>query len=1175
MVPPAANSCTWSNLTNGDTYTVTVTARNEVGTSPASAGADVVPQVDVPNSPGEPNALALDGKAVVSWTAPSGGGTPLSYTATAIPGGQTCEATAPDLTCDVTGLTNGTDYTFTVSATNPGGTSDESVASNSVTPGPVFATTWDTRNTTTGSSGASRVRLPLVADGTYDFVIAWGDGTVSNIISSDVDPDNLNALTHSYSEQGVKNITITGTINGWNLRDGVAGAFERNKLTGVTTWGPLRLGTPSTQGHYFADAEKLTVTATDELDMTGTTSLAGAFSGAGLFNGDISGWDVAAVTDFSETFAGATSFNQDIGGWDTGNATTMAGMFAGATAFNQDLSTWDTGSVTAVEGMFAGATSFNGGVATLVTSAVTSTSDLFSGATAFNQDVSGWDVSSVTDASRTFEGASAFNQDLSDWDTSAVTSMSDMFSGAAAFNQDLSSWDYEGVTRFHDFLTGSSLGIHNYNLLLARMAGQDVQPDLSEGATEADRTIGFAPAQYSVGPPTTDRDTLVGRGFTITDGGQTNQNIPDAPTGVLPTSATGDTATVTWVAPNDNNSDILGYTVVARHKTDPGTYPDLVCESATTECLFDNTLATGYENYLFIVTATNEIGTSAPSATAAPDTPAQPSVVAGDGKVTVSIPPPTEGAAPSSYTVTASPGGAECEIPVPATSCEVTGLANGTTYTVTAIASNWVGNSPVSLPSDDVIPGKVFATTWRTSNTSAGSSNADQITLPLTSGGTYDFYVAWGDGSTDHITSYNQAEVTHTYAQAGTKSVSITGTITGWRFNAQGDRLKLLDVSTWGPLRLGNTGGYFYGAANLTVTATDALDLTGTTTMFNAFYGAAAFNGSVANWNVASVTDMTNAFRGTSSFTGTGLATWDVGAVEQFDAMFEGSAVSTYSGDWDTSAAVDMNRMFAGATQFNHDISGWDVDLVEDFSGMLSGATTFNQDLAAWDTSSATDMSGMFQGSAMDTTRSVAGWDIDQVTTFENLFRNNPNLTGDAAVPWYNALLLGWEPQIGADAAVTLTVCGAADTDGDSCGAGAPEYSTGPAAEARQDLLDRGWSIADGGPSDLNVPDQIVDVETEDGVEADSTDVSWPAPAANGSAITGYTVYAVSKSDHDDRTECASALETRRHVRVQHGGLPVQRDRHKRDRDVDPVGDRGAGRSGGTHRDSGQWPHRC
>jgi len=92
-------------------------------------------------APGSATAVTAtpgNGKATVTWTAPANdGGSPItSYSVTANPGGQTAVVTGtpPATTAALTGLSNGTAYTFTVTATNAIGTGSASVASAPVTP---------------------------------------------------------------------------------------------------------------------------------------------------------------------------------------------------------------------------------------------------------------------------------------------------------------------------------------------------------------------------------------------------------------------------------------------------------------------------------------------------------------------------------------------------------------------------------------------------------------------------------------------------------------------------------------------------------------------------------------------------------------------------------------------------------------------------------------------------------------------------------------------------------------------------------------------------------------------------------------------------------------------------------------------------------------------------------
>ena len=157
----------------------------------------------IPDIPTGVTATAGNGQATVSFTAPSSnGGSPITgYTATSNPGGKTGKitgATAAPIT--VTGLVNGTAYTFTVTATNAKGTGPASAPSNSVTPiGPPGAPTIGTA--TAGNAQA-----------TVSFTSPASNG--GSPITGYTATSNPGGKTGTITGATAAPITVTGLTNG-------------------------------------------------------------------------------------------------------------------------------------------------------------------------------------------------------------------------------------------------------------------------------------------------------------------------------------------------------------------------------------------------------------------------------------------------------------------------------------------------------------------------------------------------------------------------------------------------------------------------------------------------------------------------------------------------------------------------------------------------------------------------------------------------------------------------------------------------------------------------------------------------------------------------------------------------------------------------------------------------
>jgi len=391
----------------------------------------------------------------------------------------------------------------------------------------------------------------------------------------------------------------------------------------------------------------------------------------------------------------------------------------------------------------------------------------------------------------------------------------------------------------------------------------------------------------------------------------------------------------------------------------------------------------------------------------------------------------------------------------------------GLSVTCQVTGTNAVG-SAIGI-SNSITPTAVpFAFTANTNNTSTGSSTATQFKLPLTTSTGLNIVVDWGDATTSTITNYLDAAVTHTYASLGTYSISITGTLPGWQFANAGDKLKILNIASWGILNI-TTNTAFRGCTNLTCNATDAPTITSTDLSFT-FRDCTNFNNNIGSWNVSAVTNMSFMLSSASAFNNGGsssIGSWNTGAVTDMNNMFNGAgAFNQPIGSWNTGAVNSMSAMFYFATAFNQPLSfntaavtsmsfmfssasafnqalSFNTGVVTTMSNMFSGATAFNQPLS-FNTAAVTNMSSMFN-SAPAFNQNLGALNVALVTNFSNFMSTKTPATFSTAN--LDAIYNGW---VTVQSSRTITFGTAKHSAAGTAGRG---YLTGTKL----------WTITDGG----------------------------------------------------------------------------------------------------------------
>jgi hypothetical protein len=724
-VATTGTGCTVTGLTNGTSYTFSVFATNSDGNSAASTPSNAVVPLSAPGAPtGLSATVTSPTSATLTWSAPTttGGAPIVDYTATAFLGGvtatQTCSTTTAT-TCTITGLTTGDAYTFSVTSRNVAGTS----ATSSVYPAGQDVWTATTLPSwgyaPAGGAYGNGVYVVLSDGNGEDFYstngTTWSTATMPYSSFSSVVFGNgvFVAVAYgtgyiAYSSNGITWTLATDPGYYWADVSYVGGEFivqstssfsEAAYSTNGVTW----TGTP------------LPSTATGYGPVVGTngTDLMVGYGNDQIYYSTNNG---ATWTSNWASFSGAESMNVSYANGEyfvTENGSTIW--------YSTNCVTWSTATLPSTE-QWQGVSYANG--AYFVNSPETNNGTYADNVVAYSTNGVSW--------SQTTNADDGFGQT---YNLAGLAVGVDML-GSSTYLYVTTPMSTNGGT----WLAGPYLpyicnedGCGNFvSWGIAIVNGNQIVVVDDEGQTAAVLTDGMLIA-----------------------------TAPSAPGTPVAAANSATSVSVSWTAPTSSNgSPVTSYTVTAS----PG---GQTCTSTTTLSCTVNSLTNG-TSYTFKVTATNAFGTgsSSPSSNAviAASVPGYPTAVSAtvtsstSVTVTWSAPYSNGGAAITSYTATASPGGQTCTTAT--MSCTITGLTTGDAYIFTVTATNATGTSIASSQ----FP--AAANAWATSSLQAIT---ESTALAFGNG----YYVALGEynvniGGTNSTTAaYSSNDGTTWTASAG------------------------------------------------------------------------------------------------------------------------------------------------------------------------------------------------------------------------------------------------------------------------------------------------------------------------------------------------------------------------------------------------------------------------